>query len=128
MHGSVLQNKKYIKFADENTVEVIALGRLQEGIDKKDRKAETYEDKKTGAVYLVEFPGLTVEQMLALATSKAGSYNNTGKIPYTAIVNPHNEEEMSYLPGGISGKQLMEAVEEAKTLNLPIVVHSHGFY
>ena len=42
MHGSVLQNDKYIEFADENTVEVIELQRLQEGIDEKDRKAETY--------------------------------------------------------------------------------------
>ena len=109
----MLQNKKYIKFAYENTVEVIALGRLQEGIENKDRKAETYKGED-GKEYLVEFPGMTVQQMLDLNGSKAGSYNNTGKIPYTAIVNPFDEQEMSNLPGGISGKQLMAAVEEAR--------------
>jgi hypothetical protein len=90
MHSALMCNKKYIEFANENTVEVISLDRLQEGIEKKDRKAETYEAKVDGQTvkYMVEFPGLTVEDMLALASSKAASYNKTGKIPYTAVVDP----------------------------------------
>ena len=35
MHSAVLQNKKYIKFASENTVEVMALGSLDDGVAKK---------------------------------------------------------------------------------------------
>ncbi len=113
MHRGVLQNKKYIKFADANTVEVIALGRLGEGISKKDKRADTY-TTKSGETYLVEFPGMTVAQMNAVRGSKAGSYNKTGKIPYTAIVNPHTGEEITSLPGGQSSKSLMEAVLGAK--------------
>lgn len=117
MHGSVLQNEDYIKFADESTVEVMAMGRLKEGVDSGDRKAEQYDatDESGNAVkYMVEFPNLTLEEMYALDRSKAGTYNNTGKIPYTAIVNPHTEEQMQALPGGRSAGQLMEAVESQK--------------
>jgi hypothetical protein len=116
VHGSVLQNKKYIKFAFENTVDVMALGRLQEGIEKKDRKAATYK-AKDGKEYLVEFPNLTVEDIGKLRSSKAGSYNNTGKIPYTAIVDPYTLEEMENIKGGYSCKSLMEIVKvHRKTL------------
>jgi hypothetical protein len=117
MHGSVLQKDDYIDFAYENTVEVMALGRLDEGIEKGDRKAATYEgvDEEGKPVqYLVEWPNLTVADITAMRGSKAGSYNQTGKIPYTSIVNPHTEEEMKALPGGQSAGQLMEAVEEMK--------------
>jgi len=117
MHGSVLQNDDYIKFSEESTVEVIALGRLQEGVEKGDRKAEQYDttDEDGNPVkYMVEFPGLTLEEMYALDRSKAATYNNTGKIPYTSIVDPHTEEEMEALPGGRSAGQLMESVENQK--------------
>jgi hypothetical protein len=117
MHGSVLQNDDYIKFARENTVEVISLGRLKEGVDKEDKKAAQYdaEDEAGQPVkYMVEFPGLTLEEMYALNTSKAGTYNDTGKIPYTAIVDPHTGEQLKALPGGRAAGQLMEAVEEQK--------------
>lgn len=110
MHGSVLQNKKYIKFASENTVEVMSFGRLEEAISKNERRAATYK-AKDGNVYLVEFPNLTVEEIKKLRSSKAGSYNHTGKIPYTAIVNPHTLEEMESIKGSYSGKTLMEIVK-----------------
>jgi hypothetical protein len=109
----VLQNKKYIKFASENTVEVMALSRLEEGIAKNDRKAATYK-ARDGTDYLVEFPNLTVKDIKEMRSSKAGSYNNTGKIPYTAIVNPHTLEEMDSIPGGYSNKTLMEIVKNQK--------------
>ncbi|MHC5030297.1 MAG: hypothetical protein ACYTGU_05530 [Planctomycetota bacterium] len=113
----MLQNKKYIKFASENTVEVMALSRLQEGIEKEDRKAATYK-AKDGTVYLVEFPNLTVADIKKMRSTKAGTYNKTGKIPYTAIVDPHTLEEMENLKGGYSGKTLMEIVKvHKKTLS-----------
>lgn len=113
----MLQNKKYIKFAEENTVEVMAMSRLSEGIEKGDRRAATYtaKDAEGNEVeYLVEFPGLTVEQINSMNSSKAGSYNNTGRIPYTAIVNPHTLAEMSNIAGGYGVGALTDAVEDAK--------------
>jgi hypothetical protein len=117
MHSSVLQNDKYIEFANENTVEVIALSRLQEGVDKKDPKAEQYDAKDENGnpvKYMKEFPGLTLADMLALDGSPAGQYNKTGRIPYTAIVDPHSLAEIRALPGGQSAKGLSEAITEAK--------------
>jgi hypothetical protein len=117
MHGSVLQKDDYIDFAYQNTVEVMALGRLDEGIKKGDRKAGTYDavdDEGKPVKYLIEWPGLTVDDIQTMRSSKAGTYNQTGSIPYTAIINPHTEEQMKALPGGRSAGQLMEAVEEMK--------------
>jgi len=117
MHGAVLQNDDYISFAEENSVEVISLSRLDEGVQKEDRKAAQFdaEDENGNPVkYMVEFPNLTLEEMYALNRSKAGTYNQTGKIPYTAIVDPHTEEELQGLSGGQSAKQLMEIVATHK--------------
>lgn len=115
MHASVMCNDKYIDFANDNTVEVISLGRLDEGIEKEDRRAATYEAKVGGETvrYLVEFPGLTTDQMLALNRSKAASYNNTGGVPYTCAVNPFTLEEIKSWPGGgHSAKSLIEELGE----------------
>jgi soluble cytochrome b562 len=117
MHGAVLQNEDYIDFAEESSVEVISLSRLDEGVSKEDRKAGQYdaEDAEGNPVkYMVEFPNLTLEEMYALNRSKAGTYNQTGKIPYTAIVDPHTEEELQGISGGQSAKQLMEIVAAHK--------------
>jgi len=120
MHSGVMKNKDYIEYAEAHTVEVIALSRLQEGIEQKDKRSETYEEKANGQVRncLVEFPGLTVEEMVALASSKASSYNNTGGIPYTCIVNPHSLEEMANFPGGghSAGKLIEELDKQAKAI------------
>jgi hypothetical protein len=115
LHSGLLKNKKYIEFSDKNTVEVICLGSLNEGIEKKDERAETYEVEKDGkkVAYMKEFPGMTVEQMLALSSSKGGSYNNTGKVPYTCMVNPYTLEEVVNWPGGnASSSTIEEAVVE----------------
>ena len=113
MHSSLLQNKKYIKFADENTVEVIVLGRLSEGIAENHKKAEEYETEIGGEKVncMVEFPGLTRDQMLALGKSKAARYNETGSIPYTCIVDPHTLEELHAWSGRQSAKSVMEEIE-----------------
>ena len=111
----MLQNKKYIKFADQNTVEVMSLGGLDKGIEKGDRKAETYTEKVNGEEieFLVEFPNLTVEEIYALNRGKAGSYNDTGKIPFTALIDPHTEKELQRWSGGIATGTIMDAVKEA---------------
>lgn len=121
MHSAVLQNKKYIEFSADNTVEVLALSRLDEGIKEESPKAATYDAKDedgNDVKYLVEFPNLTADEVMKLNSSKAGSYNDTGKIPYTCIVNPHTEEKMFNWSGGQSSKSIMEEVEiQKKALN-----------
>jgi hypothetical protein len=116
MHSAVMCNKKYIDFADDNTVEVICLQRLKEGIEKKEARAATYEVEVGGkkVEYLVEFPGRTVEEIEALESSKGGQYNQSGSIPYTALVDPHTLKEITHWGGGTSASTIMEAVEELR--------------
>ena len=61
MHRSVLTNKKYIKFADANTVEVISMGGLERARGRGDKRAETYKGKD-GKQYVVGWPNLTPEE------------------------------------------------------------------
>ena len=121
MHSSVLQNDDYIKFSDANTVEVISLSRLDEGISKNDPKAAEFDAKDDDGKpvkRMLSYPNLTKDEMLSLNRSKAGTYNNTGKIPFTCIVNPHDEAEMQRFQGGQSAKSIMEAVAtQRKVLN-----------
>jgi hypothetical protein len=117
VHGSVLQNKKYIAFADENTVEVLCLSRLDEGIEKKDRRAGTYKAKDTDGQekdFMLGWPNLTAEEIASLNGSKGGSYNNTGKIPYTCVVDPYTLAEMGNIKGGYGVGTLVDLVTEKK--------------
>ncbi len=112
MHGSVLQNKKYIKFHDENTVEVISLGSLESGIEKGDKRAGTYTAKDAAGnevEYMISWPGLTKDDIGKLRSSPAGQFNKTGRIPYTSIVDPYTGKEMVVIKGATSGK-IMDAV------------------
>ena len=117
MHRSVLMNKKYIKFSEDNTVEFMAMSRMDEGVQKGDPKAATYDAKDADGnpvKYLIEFPGMTVEDINNCARSKGGQYNKTGAIPFTCVVNPHTEKQMQGWSGGQSAKTIMEAVEYHK--------------
>lgn len=116
MHSAVLQNKKYIKFASQNTVEVMVMSGLEGGIQKKDRKAATYEsvDESGKKVeYLVEFPGMRVEDITGMTRTKAASYNDTGSIPHTAFVDPFTLEKLEGIKGGASAGQVTDAAEAA---------------
>ena len=110
------QNEDYIDFANDNTVEVIAMGRLDEAVKKKAKKAAQYdaEDANGNPVkYMVEFPNLTLDEMIALRGSKAGTYNDTGGIPYLAIVDPHTEKRLFGSNQAASNKgRIMELVEK----------------
>jgi hypothetical protein len=57
---------------------------------------------------------MTVEQVNALNSSPAGQFNDTGKIPYVAIIDPFTLKKMKPMPGGGAAGQLMDAVIEAK--------------
>jgi hypothetical protein len=117
MHSAVMQNKKYVQFAEDNTVEVLALSRLEEGIQKEDRRAAKYKTKGPDGQeveYMVEWPNLTAEDIIALDKSKAGSYNKSGGIPYTSLVDPWTLQEITHWSGGQSGKTIIEGVEDAR--------------
>lgn len=125
MHSAVLQNKKYTKFAAQNTVEVLSLGRLSEAIEKGKPRAATYKGKDSEGNtvdLMVKWPNLTAEQIGKIRRSKAGSYNDTGKIPYTCIVDPHTLERMHVITGGYSAKGLMEEVKNARK----VLMKAHG--
>ena len=118
MHSSVLQNKKYMKYAFENTVEVIAVSSLESGIQKGDARAGTYKAKDENGKeveYLVSWPGLTLADMKKLNSSKIRSFNDTRGIPHVAIVNPYTLEKFDSWNGGPSGK-IMDAVDAAKKI------------
>lgn len=123
MHSSVLQNEDYIKFSDENSVEVLCFGRLDEALQKQpeDARVQEYDSKDedgTTVKRMVAWPSLTKDEIYKLNSSKGASYNNTGKIPFTCIVNPWDEAEMQRWQGGTGTKAIMEGVLAAKkTLN-----------
>ena len=117
LHASLLQDPTYVEFAFENTVEVLALDRLEEGVEKGEERAATFAAKRGSkkVEYLVEFPGLTVEEVVDLNRSKASSYNKEGSLPYTAIVDPFTVEEMrSWKGGGLKTSELVDAVKTAR--------------
>jgi len=117
MHKSVMCDPAYIEFSFENTVEVLSLDRLQEGVTKKEARAATYDAKEGGkpVKYLIEFPGLTVDDVQSLRNSKASSYNKSGGLPYTALIDPFTEEEMkSWKGGGIPTTEIVDAVKAAR--------------
>jgi hypothetical protein len=127
MHSAVLENTKYREFAETGTVEVLCLSRLDEGIEKGDPRAATYEGQRNGkpVQMMVNFPGLTADEVNALNASKAGRYNDTGGIPVTTLVNPHTEEAIIRWQGGTSAKTIIEAATEARaTLEKE---HGEGF-
>jgi hypothetical protein len=129
----VLQNEKYIGFAEDNTVEVYCLGRLDEAFQKLEanpeapekRQLETYTAKDADGnpvTYMKEWAGMTKEHLFALARSKGSSYNDTGKIPFLCIVDPWTEKEMERSPGGLAVGALMEHVAAQRK----VLISQHG--
>lgn len=113
MHSAVMQNKKYIAFAADNTVEVLVMSSLDRAIQQNDPKAATYKKKGDDAEYMVQWPSLTAEQINSFRQTKAGTYNNTGGIPYTCIVDPHTLERMTVVRAR-SAKAIIELVKDAR--------------
>jgi hypothetical protein len=113
----VLQNKKYISFAEDNTVEVLNLQDLDKGMEKKDKRAGTYKAKGadgTESEYLLEWPGLTVEDVENMRQTKANTYNKTNGIPYTSIIDPFTLDEMEKISGAYAAAELMDIVTAKK--------------
>ncbi|MHC4223984.1 MAG: hypothetical protein ACYSUN_08340 [Planctomycetota bacterium] len=113
MHRSVLKNPAYGKFAAQHTVEVITMEELDIAVAKESRNISTYKEKDPWGEeqhYLIEFPGLTLDDLRDLSNSDALNYMQGNRIPYTAIVDPHNLAELEGLRGVKTAKELMEAI------------------
>lgn len=117
----MLQNKGYIKFAGKHCVDVIALSdweqALKEGHRTQTFKApDEYGDK---VEWLLLYPTLQPGDLDTLYNATTVSFNKTGIMPYTAIVDPHTEKELISIPRGqTSLARLKDAVVTAKkTLN-----------
>jgi hypothetical protein len=124
MHSAVLQNKKYLEFANENTVEVLALQRLPEAVQKKDVRAVAYKAKGADGkeeLFMLHWPGLTLADIEGMNSTKAGSFNKSGKIPYVSIVDPWTEKEIKGYNGG-SAKGIQTDVDEASK----VLAKEHG--
>ncbi|MGH7163111.1 MAG: hypothetical protein ACREID_06485 [Planctomycetota bacterium] len=109
----MLQDKSYIRFAAENSVEVISMEEMEKALAEKGAMVRTYTSKDAygdEVECLAEFPGLTIAQLERLSDGKAIEYMEGGKIPYTAIVNPHTLEPMEGMKGKKSSRELMDAV------------------
>jgi hypothetical protein len=121
----VLQNDKYIEFAADSCVDVVTEQDLQKAVDaKNDKRADTYDAKDENGnpvKYMMSWPNLTLEEMLALYGSPANQYNKTGKIPYVAIVDPFTLKQIKGLSSTAS-KSLIEDVKAATE----ILVKDHG--
>jgi len=119
MHRAVLQNRTYIRFAAKNTVEVISMEELDRAVERKEHVA-TYTVKTPygdEVEQLVEFPGLTIDQLRDLSNGPAIRYMEGGRIPYTAIVDPHDLKELEGIRGTRTARELVAAVKRhAKAL------------
>jgi len=119
MHRAVLQNKAYIKYSKQYTVEVIAMEETDRAVEAKSTHVRTYTVKDAygdEVKMLVEFPGLTLEQIQDLSNGAAIDFMEGGKIPYTAIVNPHNLKEMQAFKGTRTANDLIDAIKKHVTV------------
>jgi hypothetical protein len=111
----VLQNDKYMEFAADGAVDVIAEQDLDKAVDKKDRRVETYDAKDENGKpvkYMKEWPNMTFEEMVACYKSPAPAYNDTKGIPYVAIVDPYTLKKMRGF-NDTSSKSLIEEIKAA---------------
>ena len=118
MHRSVLQNKKYIKFAAKNSVEVISMEEIEKAEREKAKTIATYRVKDAygdDVDYLIEFAGLTLKQLKDLSnTQKILSFMEGGKIPYTAIVDPYTGKAIEAMKGKPTVATLTAAITRAR--------------
>jgi hypothetical protein len=117
VHAEILCNVAYMDFTYENATEVLVLDSLQEGVDKNEPGAATRDVKVGGKTvqHLVNVPGLTIADVLALNASKAGTYNTEGRLPYTCLVDPWTEAEMQAWKGWkVTADEIRTGITEAR--------------
>jgi hypothetical protein len=113
----VLENKAYAAFAAQSTVEVLVTEEYDRALRDKNPLIRTYKaiDPYGDPVeYLHEFPGVTIEQLKSLSENQAilKFISPAGKIPFTAIVNPHTGDQMEGFVGVKTAKQFIAVVKK----------------
>ena len=122
MHRAVLHDKSYIKFASEHAVEVITMEEISRAVAEGPHMVRTYktEDAYGDEVeYLSEFPGVTLEQLITISSDHAPAieYMEGGRIPYHAILDPHEMTVLESLQGKRGPKEMMKIISRhEKTL------------
>ena len=118
MHRSVLQNKKYLRFSAKNAVEVISMEEIERAERERPKTIATYKAKDPygdEVEYLVEFAGLTLENLKDLSNTQAIlEFMEGGKIPYTAIVDPHSGKAMQAIKGEPTVSSLTKEIKKAR--------------
>lgn len=116
----MLESSVYADFAEKHSVEFLVTEELDRALRDKNRLVRTYKatDPYGDPVeYLVEFPGVTIEQLQQLSNSKAVRYISTsGKIPYTSIVDPHTGKELEGVVGVRSVKEFIALISKHKKM------------
>src|SRR5207247_9081736 len=113
--SAVLCNKKYTECAAANTVDVMGMINLEKAVTRRDKRAQTYAATVDGApvAFLVEFPGLTVDDVVAM-TAATAKFDTTGYAPFTALVDPWTEQTVQFWSGRQSAHSIVEAVTAVK--------------
>jgi hypothetical protein len=117
VHAGILSDIEYMDFTYENATEVLVMDRIDEAVEKGEPAAAAREVKLGGKTisYLVNFPWLTLQDLLALNASKAGTYNKAGSLPYTCLVDPFTELEMQAWKGWqVTASQIKEGITQAR--------------
>lgn len=114
----MLQNKKYIKFSSANAVEIISMEEIGRALKKNAHTIATYKAKDAygdDVEYLTEFAGLTLGDLKTLSNTNAIlKFMQGGKIPFTAIVDPHTGKAMQSMKGKPSVASLTAAIKKAR--------------
>ena len=124
MHSAVLQSKDYIRFARKHTVDVIVVSGLSVAVERKDRRARTFKGERDGekVELMSSWPSLTLEEMLDLSRGPATSFNKSGQIPFTGVIDPHTGEVLHDFRGQRQLKKLMAELKEVREA----LVEEHG--
>ena len=114
----MLENKAYIRFSLAHAVEVICMEEIDRAVSEKADTIATYKARDAygdEVEYLKEFPGLTLDELKGLSSTDAVlRFMEGGKIPYTAIVDPHSGKAMEAIEGKPSVKSLTAAIGRAR--------------
>jgi hypothetical protein len=114
MHRSVFRDAKYIKIADEHSVQVVTMLRLMQAIVAENARLRTFKGKDAWGEetdFLVEFPALTVEALQDVSLSAAANYLTGERLPQTSIVDPHTLEVLWTLGGLPESAELIRRIK-----------------
>ncbi len=114
MHRSVFQDGRYIKVADEQSVQVVSMLRMLQAIIAENKRLRTFKGKDAygeETEFLVEFPTLTVDALQDVSLSAAGNYLTGQRLPQTSILDPHTLDVLWTLGGVPESADLIRQIK-----------------